>query len=182
MRIQIVEDTAENLTFPPSDEYVDLRENPHALERIAAAREYLPLRNFLTAVNSPGSVYTSVSVATESRSPGDSSTSGAYEFGSRVSLVFAVPSLNCDRNQFAELTERLKELLERDSGGEVWGVLGISPCNFSEQRRQGFCLEIRLVASGESAKQAETRWGLGLARVQQALLFRARALGQQIGS
>ncbi len=182
MRIQIVEDPAEALTFPPSEDFVDLRKSPHALERIAAAREYLPLRNFLAAVNSPGSVYTSVAVTTECGSPGDASSGDVYEFGSRVSLVFAVPSLNFDRDQYAELTERLKELLERDTGGEVWGVLGIFPCNFLEERRQGFCLEIRLMASGESAKQAETRWGLGLARVQQALLFRARALGQQIGT
>jgi hypothetical protein len=182
MRIEIVEDTAEALNFPPNDDYVDLRKNPHALERIAAAREYLPLRNFLTAVNSSGSVYSSVAVATECHSPGDASSGNVYEFGSRVSLVFAVPSLNCDRNQYAELTAKLKELLERDPGGEVSGELGIYSCNFLEQRCQGFCLEIRLMASGESAKQAETRWGLGLARVQQALLFRARALGQQIGA
>jgi hypothetical protein len=36
-----------------------------------------------------------------------------------------------------------------------------------------------MVAHGESAEQAEIRRGLGLARLQQALLFRARVLRQQ---
>ena len=185
MRIEIIDDTEgppQALAFPPGENYVDLRENPHALERIAPARQYLPLRNFLTAVNSPGSVFTSATVATECHSPADASTGGVCEFGSQATLVFAVPSLNFDRGQYTELTANLKELLERDSGEAVRGVLRVSSCNFPEQNRRGFCLGIRLVARGDSAKQAELRWGLGLARVQQALLFRARALGQQIGA
>lgn len=185
MRIDIIddtEDTAQALAFPPGENYVDLRKNPHAIERIAPARQYLPLRNFLAAVNSPGSVFTSASVATECHARADASPDGVYEFGSQATLVFAVPSLNFDRGQYTELTANLKELLERDSGEAVRGVLRVSSCNFPEQNRRGFCLGIRLVARGDSAKQAELRWGLGLARVQQALLFRARAMGQQIGA
>ena len=96
--------------------------------------------------------------------------------------MFAASSLNFDRANYTEIAASLKELLERDSADSIRGMLRISPCDFPEQNRRGFCLEIRLVARGDSAKQAEVRWGLGLARVQQALLFRARALGQQIGA
>ena len=185
MRMEIVNDTAgpaQSFTFPPSEDHVDLRENPHAIEQIAPARQYLPLRNFLTAVNSPGSVFASVMASVECDVPGDASNSDAYLFASQTTLVFAVSSLNFDPGQYTELTANLKELLERDSGEAVRGELRISPCNFPEQNQRGFCLCVRLVATGDSAKQAELRWGLGLARVQQALMFRARLLGQQIGA
>ena len=76
----------------------------------------------------------------------------------------------------------LKELLERDTADTVRAVLRISPCDFTAENRRGFCLSIRLVAEGSSAQQAELRWGLGLARIQQALLFRSRALKQQIAN
>jgi hypothetical protein len=41
-------------------------------------------------------------------------------------------------------------------------------------------VEIVEEAEGSSAQQAELRWGLGPVRIQQALLFRSRALKQLI--
>jgi hypothetical protein len=185
MRVEIVEDPegqAKVPAFPPGENYVDLRQNPQAVERIAPARAYLPLRNFLIAVNSPESVFASATVAIESNLSATASAGEIHEFGSRISLVFTVPSLNFDRSHYTELTARLKELLERESEESSRSVLRVSSCDFPGENRRGFCLGIQLVARGDSAKQAELRWGLGLARVQQALLFHARALGQQIGA
>jgi hypothetical protein len=185
MRVEIADDTAgpaEVAVFPPSENYVDLRQNSHGVERIAAARAYLPLRSFLSAVNSPESVFASATAAIQCKSAAADDSDEIYEFSSWTSLVFTVPSLNFDRSHYIELAEGLKELLERDSEDSMRGVLRVSPCYFPEQSRRGFCLGIQLVARGDSAKQAELRWGLGLARVQQALLFRARTLGQQIGA
>lgn len=185
MRIEIVDDAGSEAAvpaFPPGENHVDLRQSPHAVERIAAARQYLPLRNFLTAVNSAESVFATATVATECKSPPPASLGELHEFGSWTRLVFTTPSLNFDRGRYEELAVGLKELLERDSGESARGVLRIALCDFPEQNRRGYCLVIRLVARGDSATQAELRWGLGLARVQQALLFRARALGQQIGA
>jgi hypothetical protein len=185
MRVEIVDDTESQAwvpAFPPGENYVDLRQNPHAVERIVPARAYLPLRNFLTAVNSPESVFASATVATECNLLATASAGEVHEFGSRISLVFTVPSLNFDRSRYTELTARLKELLESDSPESTRSLLRVSSCDFPEENRRGFCLGIQLVARGDSAKQAELRWGLGLARVQQALLFQARALGQQIGA
>jgi hypothetical protein len=182
MRIEIVDDAGgDALTFPPGESFLDLRRDPHAVDRIPLARAYLALRNFLIAVNSAESVFATAAVAVESSSSPDVSADSIYEFGSRISLVFAEPSLNFDRGHYAELTAGLKELLERDSGESVQGKLQVSSCEFPRQSRRGFCLDIRLTARGDSGKQAELRWGLGLARLQQALLFRARGLGEQIG-
>ena len=60
MRIEFVDDAKDHgtaLIFPPQEDYLDLRENPHAVDRIAAARQYLPLRNFLTALNGTESLF-----------------------------------------------------------------------------------------------------------------------------
>jgi hypothetical protein len=43
-----------------------------------------------------------------------------------------------------------------------------------------FAVGIRLAAEGESAERAVLRWGLGLAHLQQALLFTSRHLRMQL--
>jgi hypothetical protein len=157
-----------------------LRENPGAIQKIAAAREYPPLRNFLTAVNGTESIFTTVSASTRSDLP--AAVVSAHEFAFEATLVFAEPSLNFERKQYAELSSGLKELLERDTADTLRAVLRIASCDFPAQNRRGFCLGIRLVAEGDSPEQAELRCGLAIARIQQALLFRARSLKQQISA
>ncbi len=46
--------------------------------------------------------------------------------------------------------------------------------------RTGYGLRIQLSARGVTPQQAELRWGFGLARIQQALLFVSRTIRQQI--
>lgn len=185
MRVEIVE-AAEaeepSVVFPPRENFVDLRENPQAIEKIAAARQYPPLRNFLTTVNGAESIFTTVSALTRSDLPATVAEASAHEFAFEATLVFAEPSVNFERKQFVELSTGLKELLERDTADNLRAVLRIASCEFSTQGRRGFCLGVRLVAEGDSPEQAELRCGLAMARIQQALLFRARSLKQQIGA
>jgi hypothetical protein len=188
VRVLIVDDTEGRgpaIAFPPGENYVDLRVNPHKVEQIAPARKYLPIRNFLTAINGDESVFASARITTRCDSPTLASSDEAYEFASEAHLVFACyplhSLLNFERDRYMDLTSCLKELLERDPGDAVRVVLRISPCDFPTETHHGFCLGIRVVAQGESTEKAEMRWGLGLARVQQALLFRSRALRQEMG-
>ena len=183
MRVEIVEETGSQAPvpmFPPENDHLDLRANPQAVEQIAAARKYLPLRNFLSSLNGEESVFATASASTKSDSPAAVCVGLAHEFASQTTIVFAEPSLNWDREHYADLAAGLQKLLERDASDAVHAVLRISPCDFAQETRRGFCLSIRLVAGGESAEQAELRWGLGLARLQQALLFRSRVLKQTI--
>ena len=182
MRVEIIEDYEGQepvFSFPPANNYLDLRENPRSVERVAVARQYLPLRNFLAVVNSAESPFASASASAKCDSPAAVSSNNAYEFASQITLVFAESFLNFERERYIDLSSSLKELLERDPGTAVRTALRISPCEFPAQNRRGFCLGIRLIAEGDTAQQAELRWGLGLARIQQALLFRARTLKQQ---
>lgn len=185
MRVEIVEAAqAEkpSTVFPPDESFVDLRENPQAIQKITAAREYPPLRNFLATVNGAESIFTTVGASTRSDPPTTVSDVSGHEFAFEATLIFAEPSLNFERKQYAELSSGLKELLERDTSDALRAVLRIASCDFQAQGRRGFCLGIRLVAEGDSPEQAELRCGLAMARIQQALLFRARALKQQIGA
>jgi hypothetical protein len=183
MRVEIMGE-AEGMppasVFPPNKNYVDLRANPQAIEQIAAARHYLPLRNFLASVNGGESIFATACASTKSDLPAAVFADLAYEFASQARIVFAEPYLNWERRQYADLSSGLKELLERDAADAIRVALRISSCDFTAAKQRGFCLDIRLVAEGNSAQQAELRWGLGLARVQQALLFRSRAIKQQI--
>jgi hypothetical protein len=181
VRVEIVEEAesgAQAPVFPPGENYFDLRADPRTIDRIAAARPYLPLRNFLISVNGEESVFTTASATTKSDMPAAVSAGPAYEFASQIRIVFSEPSLNWERRHYEALGSGLRELLERDTKDTVRAVLRISPCDFTTEHRRGFCLTIRLVAEGSSTQQAELRWGLGLARVQQALLFRSRVLKQ----
>ncbi len=183
MRVEIVEEaegTAPASVFPPKENYFDLHANPQATERIAAARQYLALRNFLASVNGAESIFATACATTKSDLPAAVSADLAYEFASQARIAFAEPSFTWERRHYVDLGSGLKGLLGRDTADAIRAALRISSCDFTAENRRGFCLDIRLVEEGGSAQQAELRWGLGLARVQQALLFRSRALKQLI--
>jgi hypothetical protein len=183
MRVEIVaeaEGTSPGSVFPPGEKYLDLRANPQSVDQIGSARQYLPLRNFLNSVNSAESVFATASATTKSDLPATVSADLAHEFASQTRIVFAEPSFNWEQKHYTDLCSALEDLLERDTADAARAVLKISSCDFTAEKRCGFCLDIRLVIEGESPQQAEVRWGLGLARIQQALLFCPRALKQKI--
>ena len=183
MRVEIVEEaegSAPGPVSPPEENYYDLRANPQAIEQIAPARQYLPLRNFLASVNGAESIFATASTATKPDLSPAGSGDLAYEFASQARIVFSESTLNWERRRYVDLSSGLKELLEREMADAIRAVLRISSCDFTAESQRGYCLDILLVAVWNSAQQAELRWGLGLARIQQALLFRSRALKQQI--
>ncbi len=190
MRVEVgfeLEESSEKLEIPWKSEdsrttYLDLRESPMALEQIEPARRHRPLRSFLTVVNSDDSLFATARCKTwlEQAPP----TAGAEEpcqFISRVDLIFAAESFNLERSHYDDLTRRLAELLTRDTAPEsLWAALRVHACRFRAAARWGFCLRIWLHALGATPEQAELRSGLGLARIQQALLFVSRFLRQQM--
>jgi len=106
MRVEIIDDTEGRgpaASFPPGENYVDLRENPHAVELIAPARQYLPLRSFLTAVNSAESSFTSASASTQADSPASVSAGMLMNSPLKPDL-FCGASLNFERDRFVDLT------------------------------------------------------------------------------
>lgn len=188
MRVEVVFETGEpggQLEIPwesedSSNSYADLRENAKAIDRLEAARQHPPLRSLLMAVNSGDSIFSTARSKTWLAQVGATATEPC-EFASRVDLVFAAEPFNLDGGRFASLTQRLQELLAREASPDTQRCeLRVCPCHFRAGARKGLCLRILLYARGATPEQARLRWGIGLARIQQALLFTSRVLRQQI--
>jgi hypothetical protein len=85
-----------------------------------------------------------------------------------------------NRGMYFQLTQKLIELL-KDAGSQE--VMAVFLCLTSERPKRiprgALGLRIRLEATGDSNEKAALRWGLGLAHLQQALLFTSRYLRQK---
>jgi len=187
MRVQVASEAGEKpyrleVPWGPTQSgscFYDLREQPAALEHIEPARRHLALRSFLTLVNGSDSIFATVKAQT-ALSQDAAVASGAYAFASRVALVFARAELNFQRENYEALLMHLRELLEKDTAPDTLDAeFHIPFCYFHAAARAGHALAFHLRARGTTPEQAELRWGLGLARVQQALLFLSRALRQK---
>jgi len=97
------------------------------------------------------------------------------------SLSFKESEFGYNRGLYFQLIQKLIELL-KDAGSQE--VLMARLCLISAAKDNAsagaFFLGIELEAVGDSNEQAALRWGLGLAHLQQALLFTSRFLRQVI--
>ena len=159
-----------------SARYLDLRSDPKAILEIKPARRHRPLHNFLATVNSPDSVFGTARCRVWLEPEADETS----EFASEIDVFFALEDLNAERSHYEGLCQRLLELLAHESGETVRAELRVRRCRFRTTGGSGYCLALFLRARGETAGQAEIRWGLGLAHVQQALLFVSRAVRQRL--
>lgn len=162
------------------DQYLDLRENPAAISQIEAAHEYPPLMTFLTAVNGQGSLF--ATVRTKVWDEPAAQPTAELTFHSRVDLIFARPEFNFMPERYEDVVQRLVTLWMRDTAGDALSArIEILPCIYGAAKMEGAALRLILSARSASAEQARVRWGLGIVRVQQALLFVSRAVRQKLG-
>jgi hypothetical protein len=173
------------IEFPWEDaggeSYLDLRENPNLIGQIEAAGEHVPLEGFLSVVNGEGSLFTTIRAKVWDES--SARRNGESAFHSRVDMIFMREEFNFVPQRYEDAVRRLVELWMKDfASADTLAVrLEMVPCRFAMKDRLGIALRVTLTARGASPEQARTRWGLGLARVQQALLFVSRAMRQKLG-
>jgi hypothetical protein len=138
----------------------------------------LALLNFRSAIQSEDSLFAGHPAEAGPISGGD--TGGGSCFGDFV-VSFREEKLSRDRGMHFQLIQKLVELLKHTGSQEV---LNAKLCLISGGQKGiatgQFALRIQLEAGGESREQAALRWGLGLAQLQQALLFTSRYLRQAI--
>ena len=150
--------------------------------QIAAAKEHLPLGTFLTAIHGEQSIFSSVRAKTWVDNPGRNESGGSWEFHSRCDLILHYEQLRYSTSHAEDVMRRLVDLWMREPSAESLRLrIELLPCKFVAESREGGALRIEIIARGESAEQARMRWGLGVARVQQALLFVSRAVRQKMG-
>jgi len=156
--------------------YMDLAAEPGRLQEIAAARGNLALTTFLAAINSDDSVFRTArcSAGPVEPRPGTGTPS---QYASTVALLFAAQANNLEPRHVDGLARQLAELLRRDAEADALEAeLAVRPCRFTTVNRDGFHLAISLRAAGADPAQAALRWGLGLVRIQQALMFLSRVI------
>lgn len=178
VRVELQVDSAapsKHKTFPPARDYVDLRKHPQAILQVPAVEANPPMGRFLEIINGADSLFASFA-ATAAEAAAQPGTSAPAGFGSSVMLVFADPTLNHQRDRYEHLAIQLSGLLLRESAEALTCELAVAGCEFPAESKRGYCLRIALLARGETTDQARVRWGLGLARVQQALLYCSRQI------
>ena len=142
----------------------------------------LAIKNFLAAIESDDSLFC---IAQPLIAPtAEESASGRVYSGDMV-LEFREEELSRRRNLHFILLEKLIELL-KDAGSRetLQATLCLATASISigtsgsegKRNQKELALWIRLAARGDSDEQALLRWGLGVAHIQQALLFTSRHL------
>jgi hypothetical protein len=137
----------------------------------------LALENFRSALQSGESMFDSQEAG---KGPSLTGGEGPARCAGEFLVAFRDSEQGRNRGMYFQLIQKLNELL-KDAGSPE--VMGVFLCLISEGRKEipkgAFCLRIRLEATGESKEKAALRWGLGLAHLQQALLFTSRYLRQK---
>jgi hypothetical protein len=126
------------------------------------------LRSFSAAIDSDDSLFQCENLAP--RVAGDVLCKADFV------LRFRRKELEGNRALYLAMVQKLVALL---SGAGSAETLASRIC--LAKQPGGMALRVRLEARGNSGEQARLRWGLGVAHVQQALLFTSRYLRQQIG-
>ena len=146
-------------------------------ETAKGAPENRALQNFFSSLNSEESQF-SVEYP-GSGTVHQSGETGEVYCGDFV-ITFRSPEEAENTALHFSLLEKLSELLRSAGSSATLGVmLSLTKVPSRKGQKAGVALELRLEANGESVEQAELRWGLGLAHVQQALLFASRWLRQR---
>jgi len=148
----------------------------------ADATAGLAIKSFLAAIESFDSLFCVAQPLTEPSA--DEGAGGRVYFGDII-LEFREAENSRNRNLHFILMEKLIELLREAGSQESFettlcltsGSISVSASgNLVMPNQKELALWMRLAAKGASAEQAALRWGLGLAHIQQALLFTSRHL------
>ena len=146
----------------------------------------LAIKSFLAAIESDDSLFC---VAQPLTGPSAEVSSSGQVFSEDIVLEFRQAELKCQRSLHFTLMEKLIELLKETGSKETLqatlcltstSTLGSNSGKPEKPNPKELELWIRLAAKGESPEQAVLRWGLGLAHIQQALLFTSRFLRMQL--
>lgn len=138
----------------------------------------LAVKNFVAALQNDDSLFTLLEPL---EGPAPDLVAGAQVYAGDAILSFKQEELARQRSLQFMLVEKLIELL-KDAGSRdtLEAQLCLATRNDNQGSPQHNALCVRLLAKGDSAEQAALRWGLGLAHLQQALLFTSRHLRQHL--
>lgn len=135
----------------------------------------LAIKNFQSALASEDSL---VALLEPFHAAVPADKSGA--FFADVLLAFKQPELAAQRSLYFLLLQKLVELLGAAGSQETLEAKLCLLTLSRDSNSPAIALCVRLAARADSPEQAMLRWGLGLAHLQQALLFTSRHLRQHL--
>lgn len=134
----------------------------------------LAIKSFLTVMESDDSLLR----ATLGGPSSEESESGCA-YAMEIMMRFRRSELARDRQLYFLLSEKLIELL-RNAGSREFLEAKLWLSSTDRRSKDGHELWLQLTATGDTPEQAVLRWGLGLAHIQQAILFTSRYLRQYL--
>lgn len=154
-----------------------------AADGAGVAGAALAIKNFLAAVDGDDSLFC---VAQPLAGPSADETANGRIFFGDIVLAFRDAANARNRSLHFLLMEKMIELLKEAGSQETLEATlcltsGSIPGDADRRSQKELALWMRLVARGDAPEQAILRWGLGLAHLQQALLFTSRYLRMQLG-
>ena len=138
----------------------------------------LAVKNFLTVMESDDSLFFATPPLL---GRADEKPAGGCAYLGELVFRFRAPDVARDRKVNFLLLEKLTELLGNAGSRETLEAkLCLTSTNQKEMTKDGLEIWLQLKAIGDTPEQAELRWGLGVAHIQQALLFTSRYLRQYL--
>ena len=134
----------------------------------------LAIKSFLAAIESDDSLFFLIEPV---EGPSADGAAGRRICSGDLVLQFRQVELKRQKSLHFLLIEKLIELL-KDAGSQetLQATLSLVSGREGLPNQKELVLMVRLAAKGDSPEQALLRWGLGLAHIQQALLFTSRHL------
>jgi len=170
----------ETLEFPwPAPEggprYYDLKRHPELLLSVAEASRFSELAEFLSAVNSPMSLFETAMCdawfSTEMK-PEEDIFGAACKFGSYVDLVFSSGDPRVLFSEHEQLVIRLTELLKRVPEIPAAAEFLVRRCYYAgpeSRMREGFYVTAYVFGYGDDELQSRQQWAIGMKLVENAI-------------
>ena len=134
----------------------------------------LAIRSFLAAIESDDSLFFLIE---QVEGPTAEGAGEGRICSGEIVLEFRQAELKSQRSLHFLLIEKMIELLKEAGSQETLeATLSLVSGKPEQANQKEHVLWMRLAAKGDSPEQAVLRWGLGLAHIQQALLFTSRHL------
>ena len=170
----------ETLEFPwvaaeAGPRYYDLKRHPELLLSIAEASRFSELAEFLSAVNSPTSLFETAKCdawsSTEMK-PEEDIFGATCKFGSYVDLVLSSRDPRVLFSEHEQLLIRPTELLKRVPEIPAAAEFLVRRCYYTEpesRMREGFYVTTYVFGYGDDELQSRQQWAIGMKLVENAL-------------
>jgi hypothetical protein len=161
--------------YPPKERdddtnhgYFDLKRNPGKIPEIPEVQHWPELREFLTSVNDPRSLYRTLGCAVGVAQSDDS----AYQIkvGGYVDIAIEVLGFNTTKENFIDLVNQFAAYVDPPKQPmNIFIRFNVTPTVFGDHKMKGWSLNTYIWGYGQSETEAREMWVVGLRLFQDFL-------------